>query len=65
MEYMPGGSLSDLIVKYKFGVPIIQIKSLLRQILKGLAYLHDHNIIHRDLKVFFSDFIWLACQYSS
>ena len=52
MEYMSGGSLEDYI-KNDFGhITFENKKSLMKQILSGLDYLHENNIIHRDLKVF-------------
>jgi mitogen-activated protein kinase kinase kinase ANP1 len=49
MEYIPGGCLSSLVKK--FG-PLNEsvVRSYTEQILQGLAYLHSHNIVHRDLK---------------
>jgi mitogen-activated protein kinase kinase kinase ANP1 len=49
MEYIPGGYLSSLVKK--FG-PLNEsvVRSYTEQILQGLAYLHSHNIVHRDLK---------------
>ncbi|KAF8064123.1 kinase-like domain-containing protein [Lyophyllum atratum] len=49
MEYVPGGTLSSTLKK--FG-PFSQniTKSFTAQILKGLAYLHSHKVLHRDLK---------------
>eukprot|EP00993_Chasmostoma_nieuportense_P000778 NODE_1714_length_1405_cov_15.884977_g1628_i0.p1 GENE.NODE_1714_length_1405_cov_15.884977_g1628_i0~~NODE_1714_length_1405_cov_15.884977_g1628_i0.p1 ORF type:complete len:280 (-),score=56.57 NODE_1714_length_1405_cov_15.884977_g1628_i0:80-919(-) len=52
MEYTPGGSLSSLIVKSHAGC--IEDQTLIvhfcRQILQGLAYLHENGIVHRDIK---------------
>ena len=49
MEYIAGGSLSEIISKYgKIDESLIRI--FLRQILKGLIYLHSNSIIHMDLK---------------
>ena len=49
MEYLSGGSLTKLL--HKVGqLAEITVKAYVRQIAKGLAYLHDSGIIHRDLK---------------
>ena len=55
MEYCNGGSLSDCLNKYQelynktFSEEIVQY--LMRQIIQGLKYIHNKNIIHRDLKL--------------
>lgn len=49
LEYVPGGSIASM--TKKFGqLPESLIKLYTFQILEGLAYLHDHNILHRDIK---------------
>jgi serine/threonine protein kinase len=48
MEYVPGTSLRPLIQKKSLAIP--QVVSIMRQILAGLKYAHDHNVIHRDIK---------------
>lgn len=47
LEYMQH-DFASMIPQVKFTMP--EIKSLLAQLLKGCAYLHGCNIIHRDLK---------------
>jgi hypothetical protein len=48
-EWVPGGSLTSMISKFG-AFPINVVRNYLSQILEGLAYLHDQNIMHRDLK---------------
>ena len=48
-EWVPGGSLTSLLEKFgSFPTPVIQ--SYLFQILSGLQYLHEKNVLHRDIK---------------
>ncbi len=49
LEYMPAGSLSNLL--HKVG-PLAEavVRVFMTQILRGLQYLHAKGIIHRDLK---------------
>ena len=55
MEYVNGGELSKYLKKYKdkyqkaFSEEIVQY--LMKQIIDALIYIHDLNIIHRDLKL--------------
>jgi mitogen-activated protein kinase kinase kinase len=49
LEYVPGGSVAGLLASYgAFKEPLVC--SFVRQILKGLNYLHGRDIIHRDIK---------------
>ncbi|XXG60571.1 hypothetical protein AAC387_Pa04g2440 [Persea americana] len=51
MEFMAGGSLSDLSKKFGgSGLDESVIRSYTRDILHGLAYLHGKGIVHCDLK---------------
>lgn len=49
MEYLPGRSLKDIIVKY---APLSTdlVVSVARQIVEALRYVHRRDIIHRDIK---------------
>ncbi|KAL0217288.1 hypothetical protein RCL1_007869 [Eukaryota sp. TZLM3-RCL] len=48
MEYCPGGSLHDFVMKEKLTNEDIWV--VVTQLVHGLKYLHDRSIIHRDLK---------------
>ncbi|PBK78187.1 Pkinase-domain-containing protein [Armillaria solidipes] len=49
LEYVPGGSVTALLRSYgAFEEPLV--KTFVRQILQGLSYLHERDIIHRDIK---------------
>ena len=55
LDYCNGGNLSEYIKYYekKEGKLLNEfyIQKLLRQLIKGLEYMHNKNIIHRDLKL--------------
>ena len=55
MEYCNGGSLHNCLQNYmhKYHKPFTEeiVQYLMRQILSGLKCLHDHQVIHRDLKL--------------
>lgn len=49
LEYVPGGSIVALLRNYgAFEEPLV--RNFVRQILKGLAFLHNRGIMHRDIK---------------
>ena len=52
MPYMGGGScLHILKAAFQDGFEEVAIATILRQVLKGLDYLHQQGHIHRDVKV--------------
>lgn len=46
-EYINGGQLSDY---FRKGLPVTIFEKLVDDIMNGLEYLHQHSIIHLDLK---------------
>ncbi|MBN1345041.1 MAG: protein kinase [Phycisphaerae bacterium] len=58
MEYVSGPSLRDLLNESPSGLGAQKAAFFLREIGKGLTYLHDRGIVHRDLKpgnIFYED----------
>ncbi|MCL7039707.1 hypothetical protein MKW94_005497, partial [Papaver nudicaule] len=49
-EYMPGGSLYDFLHKHHNVLGLSLLLEFAIDICKGMEYLHQKNIIHRDLK---------------
>jgi mitogen-activated protein kinase kinase kinase len=49
LEYVPGGSVTALLRNYGAFEETL-VKNFVRQILQGLDYLHERDIIHRDIK---------------
>ncbi|GJW52563.1 mitogen-activated protein kinase kinase kinase 1-like protein [Tanacetum coccineum] len=48
LELVTKGSLANLYRKYQLGDS--QVSAYTRQILSGLNYLHERNVVHRDIK---------------
>lgn len=48
MEYMDAGKLTDLLVQS--ALQEAEIAAVCKELLQSLKYMHDNNIIHRDIK---------------
>ncbi len=50
MEYIDGPSLREILDQHPEGLGPAKAAFLLKEICKGLTYLHDCGVVHRDLK---------------
>ncbi|MDZ4837278.1 MAG: protein kinase [Candidatus Melainabacteria bacterium] len=50
MEYIEGISLDKLLEEQRGRLPLTQLLDIFKQVNKGLSYIHNNGIIHRDLK---------------
>lgn len=50
MEYLEGISLDKLLEEQGGQLPLQQFLDIFKQVNKGLSYIHNNGIIHRDLK---------------
>nr|WAK98091.1 mitogen-activated protein kinase kinase kinase 4 [Colaphellus bowringi] len=50
MEYCSEGTLENLIVATEKGLPELLARKYTFQLVSGVACLHDHGIVHRDIK---------------
>lgn len=50
MEYVRGGTLSQLLHREGRGLPIATAVSIMSGLFDALAHAHKHNVIHRDIK---------------
>lgn len=58
MEYVQGPSLRDLLIAEPNGLGPQKAAFFIRELAKGLGYLHDRGIVHRDMKpgnIFYED----------
>lgn len=50
MEYVHGEPLNAVLNRNPKGLPVEQARDWFLQVAKAVAYLHDHAVIHRDIK---------------
>lgn len=50
MEYLPGGSIADLLNKFGGRLAESSVRVYGADVLRGLVYLHKENVLHLDLK---------------
>lgn len=50
MEYLEGGSLTDIVTRTAVNMQEHQIATVCKFVLTALVYLHEKGVIHRDIK---------------
>ena len=50
MEFLEGLTLSDVIEKQGGKLAVADVIAIVKQIASGLAFLHHHGLVHRDIK---------------
>uniref|UniRef100_A0A915C9E9 Protein kinase domain-containing protein n=2 Tax=Parascaris univalens TaxID=6257 RepID=A0A915C9E9_PARUN len=50
LEFCGGGAIDSIMVELSRGLTEPQIQCVMREVLKALDFLHQNNVIHRDLK---------------
>jgi len=50
IEYVDGGNLMDYLKAQGGKLPVVEAVRLVKGIVKGLAYAHRKNLVHRDIK---------------
>ncbi|RIB11471.1 kinase-like domain-containing protein [Gigaspora rosea] len=51
LEYVPGGELFDYVNDYYEKITEDEVKQIFYELVNTVSYLHESNIIHRDLKL--------------
>lgn len=51
IEFCEGGAIDSIMLDLEKPLNEIQIKYICREMCKGLKFLHQHKIIHRDGKL--------------
>lgn len=50
MEFCEEGTLETLIAATEHGLPELLVRKYTFQLVSGVACLHDHGVVHRDIK---------------
>lgn len=51
LTYTPGGDLFDFIASYRTQMSLDLLRRIFGDVLRAVAFLHTHNVVHRDIKL--------------